>query len=205
MNDKDHWDNIYTTRSAGQVGWYTPHLQTSLSWINDLKLPVDAPVIDVGGGASTLVDDLLEAGHEDITVLDLSESALDVSRGRLTSKPDSVSWLQGDITQISLPSEKYQLWHDRAVFHFLTEPRQRQKYQQTMSRALKPGGFLVIGAFSPAGPERCSGLPVQRYNSEQLSAQFGDSFKLIRHQYEIHRTPSEIEQAYVYCLLEKTN
>ncbi len=204
MNEIEHWDNIYATRSARQVGWYTPRLETSLNWINDLELAAEASIIDVGGGASTLVDCLLASDFKNITLLDLAKSAISVTKQRLASKSTSVSWLQGDITQITLPHEAFELWHDRAVFHFLIETEQRQRYRDALQHALKPGGYFIVGAFSLDGPEQCSGLPVQRYNWEQLSNQFGDSFELKRHQYETHRTPSGIEQAYVYCLFQKT-
>jgi len=203
MNDAEHWEQIYATRSSRQVGWYAPHLKTSLNWIAELKLASKAPIIDVGGGASTLVDDLLVAGHRNLTVLELSESAITLSKKRLGTESDSVTWLQGDVMQVELPSHYFDLWHDRAVFHFLTNPKQQQKYKDALLRALKPGGHFLIGAFHLDAPPQCSGLPVQRYSVEMLCDSFAKEFHLQRYHHEIHRTPSGVEQSYVYCLFQK--
>ncbi len=128
MDRKKHWEQVYSTKPTEKLGWYKPHLQTSLTWINGLNLASDAPIIDVGGGASTLVDDLLDAGYRSITVLDISEKALSSVRARLGKKTELVTWLNGDITLVDLPTHYYELWHDRAVFHFLTESDQQRKY-----------------------------------------------------------------------------
>ena len=204
MSEAEHWEGIYSTKTAKQVGWYTPHLETSVRWITDLNLTLEDRVIDVGGGASTLVDDLLDAGHKQLTVLDLSERAISLTRKRLGILSASVSWLHGDITQIELPTQHFKLWHDRAVFHFLIDPEQQQRYRDALLNALKIGGHFIIGTFGPEAPPQCSGLPVQRYTSEQLGNTFGNEFELKHHQNEIHRTPSGVEQAYVYCLFQRT-
>ena len=204
MGNAAHWNEVYTAKPADQVGWYKPHLDTSLGWIEALDLEPGAAIIDVGGGASTLVDDLLEKGHRDVTVLDLSARALELARERLESRADRVTWLQGDITDTKLPSRKYRLWHDRAVFHFLVEPDDQQKYRKTLLRALRPDACVIIGVFALAAPPQCSGLPVQRYSVETLSAFFGPEFELQRQRHEPHFTPSGIEQAYVYCLFRRT-
>jgi SAM-dependent methyltransferase len=203
VNDAEHWEQIYATRSSREVGWYAPHLKTSLKWIAELELATQDPIIDVGGGASTLVDDLLLAGHENLTVLELSESAIGLSRKRLAAECDSVTWLQGDVTQIELPAGYFELWHDRAVFHFLAEPAQQQRYRDALLRALKPGGYFMIGVFDLDAPPRCSGLPVKRYSAEILCNNFAREFRLQRHHHEIHRTPSGVEQSYVYCLFQR--
>ena len=204
MNESEHWDKIYSTKSAQQVGWYTPHLKTSIKWITELNLTAEDPVIDVGGGASTLVDDLLIAGHKELTVLDLSEGAISLTRKRLGTLSSSVTWMNGDVTKIELPSQYFKLWHDRAVFHFLIDIERQQRYKDALLEALKEDGYFIIGTFDLEAPPQCSGLPVQRYTSEILCSTFGKEFQLKRHQHEIHRTPSGLEQTYVYCLFQRT-
>lgn len=203
MNETEHWQRVYATKSTDEVGWYTPHLQTSLRWIADLNLPLDAPIIDVGGGASTLVDDLLEIGHRGICVLDLSEQALSKVRARMGAGAKPVSWLQGDVTEIQLPERHFDLWHDRAAFHFLVAPELQRKYKDKLLAALKMSGHFILGTFGLDAPPQCSGLPVQRYSVEMLSSLFGAEFRLKRHQKEIHHTPSGIEQSYLYCLFQR--
>ena len=203
-SDVKHWDEIYSTKSSQQVGWYTPHLETSIKWITELNLATEDPVIDVGGGVSTLVDDLLIAGYKELTVLDLSESAISLTRKRLGTLSSSVTWVKGDVTKVELPSQHFKLWHDRAVFHFLIDKEQQKRYKDALLDALKVDGYFIIGTFSLEGPPQCSGLPVQRYTSEILCSTFGKEFQLKRHQHEIHRTPSGVEQAYVYCLFQRT-
>lgn len=204
MNKHKHWEDVYSSRPVDQVGWYSPHLETSIAWIAELKLSIDDPIIDVGGGASTLVDDLLDTGYRNLTILDLAENAIHITRERLGKLARSVAWLQGDVTEIRLPLNHYRLWHDRAVFHFLVEPKEQQKYIDAMLRAIRPGGYLIIGTFAPGAPPRCSGLPVQRYTAEILCQKFGKEFRLLRQQNEIHTTPSGVEQAYVYCLFQRS-
>lgn len=203
MNKTGHWENIYHTKSASEVGWYTPHLETSMKWIAELELTPDDPIIDIGAGASTLVDDLLALGHKNLTVLDLSETAIKVAQKRLAKNANAVTWLVGNVTEIELPSRYFSVWHDRAVFHFLIEPEMRQKYLDAMLKALKVGGYFIVGTFALDAPAQCSGLPVQRYTSGHLAKVFGEKFKLQRHQNEVHTTPSGVEQAYVYCLFQR--
>jgi len=194
---------MYSNKPANKVGWYASHLITSLNWIEGLDLDPDEAIIDVGGGASTLVDDLLEKGHENIAILDISKRAIQLTQERLANDSSLVTWLQGDVTRLELPSRYYRLWHDRAVFHFLTEPEIRQRYKDSLLEALQIGGFFIIGTFAPKAPPQCSGLPVQRYTSQSLSALFGNEFELKLSQYESHFTPSGLEQAYVYCLFQR--
>jgi SAM-dependent methyltransferase len=199
MNQKDHWEQVYSTRPTEKLGWYEPHLQTSLSWIKGLSLATDARIIDVGGGASTLVDDLLDAGYRSITVLDISEKALSLAKARLGEKAGLVTWLDGDIASVDLPIHSYELWHDRAVFHFLIMFEQQQKYRDNLLKALKPGGHLIIGTFAPEAPPKCSGLPIQRYTPEQLQITLGMEFELEHHHKDLHITPGGVEQMYLYC------
>ena len=204
MNKTEHWEEIYSTRSSKQIGWYAPHLVTSIKWISELDITTEDPIIDVGGGVSTLVDDLLVTGHKKLTVLDLSEKAISLTKKRLGGLSSSVTWLQGDVTQFELPLRYFKLWHDRAVFHFLIDPEQQQRYKDALLKTLKVDGYFIIGTFDLEAPPQCSGLPVQRYTSEILCNRFGKEFQLKRHQHEIHRTPSGMEQAYVYCLFQRT-
>lgn len=199
MIQKDHWEQVYSTKPAERLGWYAPHLQVSLSWIKDLGLSVNVPIIDVGGGASTLVEDLLDEGYRSITVLDISEKALSLARARLGKNAESVRWLEGDICSVDLPLHHYGLWHDRAVFHFLTSSEQQRQYRLQLLKALRPNGHLIIGTFAPEAPPKCSGLPVQRYSPEQLERALGEEFELKRHRKELHVTPGGVKQMYLYC------
>jgi SAM-dependent methyltransferase len=156
-------------------------------------------VIDVGGGASTLVDDLLDAGYRDLTVLDLSAAALRAARGRLGERADLVDWIEGDVTEVELPEARFDVWHDRAVFHFLTEEDQRARYVEAARRSVRPGGHVIVAAFGPGGPARCSGLPVVRYSPDRLHDEFGSPFALVEHASETHRTPWGSAQEFIYC------
>ena len=199
MSPKEHWEQVYSSKPTEELGWFAPHLQTSLSWITEIGMSLEAPIIDVGGGASTLVDDLLDAGYRSITVLDISRQALSLAKTRLTNNADAVSWIVGDVTATDLPVAHFDLWHDRAVFHFLTEPEQQRKYRDQLLKALKPEGHLIIGTFAQEAPPKCSGLPVQRYSSERLESTLGDEFELQRQRNELHVTPGGVEQIYLYC------
>lgn len=204
MQEKNHWEHIYASRPAENLGWYEPHLQISLSWIKGLCLAENAPIIDIGSGVSTLVDDLLDSGHQAITVLDISDKALDSVKVRLGNKAEMIRWISADITSVDMPEHSYELWHDRAVFHFLMEPGRQQKYRRNLLKALKPGGHVIIGTFAQEAPPRCSGLPVQRYTPEKLEDALGPEFELKRHRQVLHITPGGVEQMYLYCLFRKT-
>ena len=197
---KAHWEKVYTTRKPDRVGWYKPRLDTSLEWLQSQELDADAPIIDVGGGASTLVDDLLHAGFRDLTILDIAEGALELSKARLGEQASKVDWIVADITAASLPADHFAFWHDRAVLHFLTEAEDRQHYVEQLVSALRPGGYLLIGAFAPEAPPTCSGLPVQRYDVDGMAETLGDRFELLRHRKEMHVTPGGVEQMYQYAL-----
>ncbi|MGK0149622.1 class I SAM-dependent methyltransferase [Pseudomonas putida] len=203
MQDKTHWERVYTEKSADTVSWYQEHAASSVALVQRTGVTTTSAIIDVGGGASTLVDDLLKEGFSDITVLDLSAASLKVAQDRLGTQATAVQWLEADITRISLPAHRFDLWHDRAVFHFLTEDIDRDRYLEALNRAVKPGGFVIVGTFAEDGPERCSGLPVKRYNIEDLHATFGVEYELLGHAKEDHHTPFGTVQKFIYCYCRK--
>jgi SAM-dependent methyltransferase len=199
VGKQQHWETIYRQKGAAEVSWYRPHLEHSLRFIEDSGIGATGEIIDVGGGASTLVDDLLERGYRNLTVLDLSAAAIDEVRERLGARAPQVTWLVGDVTKIDLPRHRYDFWHDRAVFHFLTDEDSRRRYVKAVRHALKPNGHIVVATYGPEGPEKCSGLPVVRYSPEGIHDQFGDDFRKVGSDHEIHRTPWGTEQEFVYC------
>jgi ubiquinone/menaquinone biosynthesis C-methylase UbiE len=194
-----HWDRIYETRPAEQVSWYRPHLETSLALIERAIPGPDASIIDVGGGESTLVDDLIARGFRNVSVLDISEAAIAATRKRLGKRADRVHWISGDVTQLELPAELYDVWHDRAVFHFLTQIEQRTAYVEQVVRAVKRGGHIIISTFGPDGPAKCSGLDVVRYDADALHGEFGAQFHLVESRKELHQTPFGSTQQFLYC------
>jgi SAM-dependent methyltransferase len=199
METKAHWETVYNTKAPDAVSWYAPHLHTSLSYIRRTALPPSAAVVDVGGGEATLVDDLLDAGYADVSVLDISGKALEVAQMRLAERASKVKWLVGDVLSHPLPEQSVDIWHDRAVFHFLTEETQRRAYVEQVLNALRPGGFAIVGTFGPQGPLQCSGLPVSRYSPDELHGKFGGRFKLVESKFDQHTTPWGAEQQFVYC------
>jgi 2-polyprenyl-3-methyl-5-hydroxy-6-metoxy-1,4-benzoquinol methylase len=199
MSTKSHWEQVYRSKAPEQVSWYRPHLDISLRLIEQAAPDLSSAVIDVGGGESTLVDDMVAGGRNDVTILDISQAAIDVAKARLGRGAASVHWIAGDITQVELPSDRYDLWHDRAVFHFLTEPQQRLAYVRQVARAVKSGGHVIVATFGPEGPLQCSGLDVVRYDSDGLHGQFGPRFQLIDHLTELHQTPWGTPQQFLYC------
>lgn len=194
-----HWEEVYRTKSPHEVSWYRPHLQVSLGLIEEAAPNREAQIIDVGGGESTLVDDLLARGYRNVSILDISSTALEVARGRLGDLADTVRWLPGDVTALDFPQHRFDVWHDRAVFHFLKEPKDRAAYVRQVRRAVKPGGHVIVATFGPQGPPQCSGLEVVRYDVDSLHAQFGAGFRLATHLAELHQTPSGSVQQFVYC------
>ena len=199
MQSKQHWEKVYETKSADAVSWFQPHAESSLGFIHATGVGKDAAIIDVGGGASTLVDDLVAEGYGDLTVLDLSAAALGAARQRLGAQQDKVSWIEADIIEVELPENRYDVWHDRAVFHFLTSAEEREAYVRRVFQSVKPGGHVIVATFAEDGPEKCSGLPVRRYRPDGLHDEFGEAFALLKHQKEEHRTPSGSVQQFVYC------
>jgi SAM-dependent methyltransferase len=199
MSDQEHWDRVYTGKNPREVSWFQPHLERSLAFLEAANVGPTSAVIDVGGGVSTFVDDLLDRGFENVTVLDLSRAALDASRARLGERAARVHWICADITEASLPEAAYDLWHDRAVFHFLRDRGARERYVAAVRRSLKPGGHIVVATFGPHGPEKCSGLEVMRYSPEELHAEFGPHFASLASATETHVTPWGAEQEFIYC------
>jgi len=194
-----HWEHVYGTKAPTEVSWFRPHLETSLSLIVRVAGDRSASIIDVGGGESTLDDLIIGRGYCNVTVLDISGIAIEHTKNRLDSASQRVTWLVADITEGGLPTHSYDVWHDRAVFHFLTEPTQRLAYVHQVSSAVKPGGHVIVGAFGPEGPSKCSGLDVMRYDADSLHAEFGVRFRLMESAKELHRTPFGIMQQFVYC------
>lgn len=199
MNPQAHWEKIYSEKAPDEVSWYSAHLEASLALIEHTRVPRNAAIIDVGGGESTLVDDLLARGYENITILDIAQTAIDSNRGRLGSAADRVHWLIADITKVELEPLAFDVWHDRAVFHFLTDPGDRTAYVRQVVRSVKPGGHVIVSTFGPEGPEQCSGLKVVRYDADSLHREFGRRFSLMETSTLLHKTPIGTVQQFLYC------
>lgn len=198
MDTQEHWERVYRTKKPTEVSWYAVHLGTSLRMI-EAAARKGPSIIDVGGGESTLVDDLLDRGYQHLTVLDLSATALDVAQARLANRARRVEWLCGDVTSFPFAPHRYDVWHDRAVFHFLTAPNDRAAYVRQVARAVKPGGHVIVATFGPEGPTKCSGLNVMRYGADALHDEFGAEFRLLEHLTEVHHTPTGPTQQFTYC------
>lgn len=206
MENKQHWENVYTQKSADAVSWFQPQATQSLNIIQRLPLDKSARIIDVGGGASTLVDDLSQLNYQNLSVLDLSSAALQVAQRRLGGDTaQKIHWIEGDVTKISMPKHSIDVWHDRAVFHFLTTEGDRRQYIETVLNCVKPGGYVIVATFAEDGPEQCSGLPVQRYSASALYDEFGSPFDLLGHEKESHQTPFGTTQNFVYCYCRLTH
>lgn len=203
MQSKAHWENIYQTKDATQVSWFQQHPELSFQLIEHTGVGKTGNIIDVGCGASTLVDDLLVNGYQNITVLDISAAALQVAQQRLGSRAATVTWLEADITQVNLPYRFYDVWHDRAVFHFLTRAEDRKRYVESVQNSVKAGGHVIVATFGLDGPLRCSGLEVVRYSSDSLHDEFGNDFELVDTTNEFHHTPFGTEQKFIYCYCRK--
>ncbi len=200
MKKREHWERIYSRKDSSEVSWYQPEATMSLELIQRVAPDRQSPIIDVGGGASTLVDGLLEAGYLNVTVLDLSIAALDVARRRLGDRASQVKWVAADVLCTPFIAGGFAVWHDRAVFHFLTEQADRDRYVARARAAVRPGGYIIVASFAPEGPTQCSGLDVMRYSPDTMQAQFGADFHLLDSRQEEHHTPSGATQAFVYCL-----
>ncbi|HEY4803124.1 MAG TPA: class I SAM-dependent methyltransferase [Paraburkholderia sp.] len=203
MQSRDHWNRVYTTKTPTGVSWFQEHALQSMALIHQAGLSKDAAIIDVGGGASTLVDDLVAEHYRNVTVLDLSDAALAAAQTRLAERAGDVTWIAGDITQVELPVRAYDVWHDRAVFHFLTSQEDRDAYVRAVLRAVRPGGIVIVATFAEDGPDHCSGLPVMRYSADTLHAEFGAPFTLLRQEREEHHTPGGATQKFIYCMCRK--
>lgn len=203
MNMKTHWEHIYEKKGPTHISWYQKHAQSSLQYIRNTGIQKTDHIIDVGGGVSTLVDDLIADGFQHISILDISGTALQLARQRLGSRAANVTWIEVDITQANLPHQAYEVWHDRAVFHFLTQPADRQRYIDSVRYAVRRGGHVIVATFAADGPDHCSGLEVVRYNPEDLHNEFGDGFNLVDSTRETHQTPFGTEQKFIYCYCRK--
>jgi ubiquinone/menaquinone biosynthesis C-methylase UbiE len=205
MDSRAHWESVYQAKRADEVSWFQREPAVSRELIQRVAPDRSSRIIDVGGGASTLVDALLATGYEALTVLDIADGALAQARVRLGERAGRVQWMAGDVRTIDLPAAAFDVWHDRAVFHFLTDARDRAAYAGQLRRAVRPGGHAIVATFAEDGPERCSGLPVVRYSPEALRLEFGEPFRLIDSVRELHTTPSGSSQSFVYCLFRTTD
>jgi len=199
MDVKSHWEKVYSKKAPDALSWYRPHLETSLALIERATDIRTASIIDIGGGESTLVDDLLARGGQNITVLDVSEKAIQVTKQRLGASAEKVHWIASDIEHARLPHRAYDIWHDRAVFHFLTMEEQRSAYVRQAAYAVKRGGHVIVSTFGPEGPTECSGLEVVRYDADSLHGEFGVRFQLVESSKELHETPFGATQQFLYC------
>ena len=197
MQTSDHWDSVYRNKNFDAVSWYVPHLGESLRLIEQLCPDKTAAIVDIGGGESTLVDDLLHRHYLDLSVLDISGTAIEFTKRRLGAKAEQVSWHIGDITQHDFETKQFDLWHDRAVFHFLTEPTARQAYVQLVRRSVKPGGHVLMATFGPNGPLQCSGLEVVRYDDQRLHHEFGEGFQFMGSELADHQTPMNLSLIHI--------
>lgn len=202
----EHWEQVYRTKAPEAMSWHAAHLETSLEWIERAAPDRAAAIVDVGGGVATLAADLLAKGYSNLTVVDLAAAAIERARSEVQSRTgeaaDRVRWMVGDVTTLELSSAAYEVWHDRAVFHFLTTPEERAAYVRQVERALTPGGQVVMATFGPEGPERCSGLATCRYDAAGLAREFGAGFAVVRSAVVEHRTPWGAVQPFLYCQME---
>jgi SAM-dependent methyltransferase len=199
MDIKTHWEKVYKAKVPEAVSWYRPHLETSIALIKRSGAEPASSIIDVEAGESTLADDLLPLGYENITALDISQIAVDVCKKCLGATANRIRWLVADVTAADLRLGVYDVWHDRAVFHFLTTAEQRIAHVRNVARSVRRGGHVIIGTFGPDGPSRCSGLDVVRYNAGSLHHEFGKSFRLVESSEELHQTPFGTTQQFLYC------
>lgn len=202
FNRKKHWDNIYQTKELKDVSWYEPTPQTSLDFFNHYNVSKSAKVIDVGGGDSFLVDHLLDLGYQDITVLDISESAIKKARERLGERSRYVKWIVSDSATFK-PMEKYDFWHDRAAFHFLTDENEISNYLETAKQNINSDGIMIIGTFSENGPKKCSGIDIKQYSEKTMTERLNNFFEKIKCITIDHKTPFETIQNFVFCSFKK--
>jgi ubiquinone/menaquinone biosynthesis C-methylase UbiE len=195
---KRHWENIYRTKDFKEVSWYQPAPTTSLEFVRQSAISTTSKVIDIGGGDSLLVDNLLDLGYQDITVLDISETALERAKQRLGDRAKSVKWIVADAATFK-PTEKYDFWHDRAAFHFLTQEEEITNYLDTVQRSINPAGVLVIGTFSEQGPKKCSGIEISQYSEGKITARLRKFFEKIKCITVDHKTPTDSIQSFLFC------
>ncbi|MFT5723555.1 MAG: 2-polyprenyl-3-methyl-5-hydroxy-6-metoxy-1,4-benzoquinol methylase [Bacteroidia bacterium] len=202
FDSKKHWENIYETKSLSDVSWYQPTPTTSLEFIGALKLPLDASIIDIGGGDSFLVDHLLALGYTNLTVLDISKAAIERAKLRLDDRQNKVNWIVSDVTEFHT-IEQYDVWHDRASFHFLNSDQQVKTYIKNVHQALKPFGTLILGTFSENGPIKCSGVEITQYSQESMTQAFSNQFTKMECINVDHETPFETLQNFTFCRFKK--
>ena len=202
MDPHEHWRTVYATKSPEEVSWFEAEPEASLEAMRSLQVKPGSAVVDVGAGASRLADALLDIGFSDVTLLDIADSALDTSRARLGARADQVSWQVADVRHWR-PERRYAVWHDRAVFHFLTEAADREKYRHTLLDATRRGSLILLATFAPHGPEQCSGLPVRRYDADGLASELGDGFALREAWRQLHQTPSGASQSFQWAVFER--
>tara|TARA_R110002051_G_scaffold18367_2_gene53105 strand:- start:266 stop:877 length:612 start_codon:yes stop_codon:yes gene_type:complete len=202
MNRKEHWENVFKTKSLDEVSWYEVEPETSLSFFKESNISKSAKIIDIGGGDSFLVDNLLRLGYKDITVLDISEAALDRAKQRLKGESNKVKWIVADVANFA-PPENYDFWHDRAAFHFLTDEENIRNYTETVKNHLNKNGNLVIGAFSKNGPKKCSGLEIKQYSKTSMVSQFETYFDKVKCIEIDHKTPFDTSQNFVFCWFKR--
>jgi SAM-dependent methyltransferase len=200
MDQREHWEHVYHAKRPDEVSWFQAEARLSRQLIERVAPDRSARIIDIGAGASTLVDGLVTAGYRDLTVLDISPAALAIAQERLGHASASVTWLAGDVLSAAFVPASADVWHDRAVFHFLTDPNDRTRYVAQVRSAVRPGGYVLVATFAEDGPMRCSGLDVARYSPSALHQEFGDAFALVDSHREIHTTPAGAQQAFTYCL-----
>lgn len=199
---KKHWETIYRTKELKNVSWFQPTPETSLSFFKQLSIPANAKIIDIGGGDSFLVDNLLEMGYQDITVLDISEAALEKAKLRLGKRSENVKWIAADAASFK-PFEQYDFWHDRAAFHFLTDEQEIQSYLDAVQKSIKPTGVLVIGTFSEQGPIKCSGIEIKQYSETTMTERLNTYFEKIKCVTVNHKTPFDTIQNFIFCSFRK--
>ncbi|MBT8394284.1 MAG: methyltransferase domain-containing protein [Flavobacteriaceae bacterium] len=199
---KEHWEKIYSTKKLNEVSWYQPSPETSLNLISELNIPKSANIIDIGGGDSFLVDNLLELGYSNITLLDISRKAIERAKNRLGEKCKHVKWIEADASDFD-PTETYDLWHDRAAFHFLTDETEINNYLKSATKGVKESGHLIIGTFSTEGPKKCSGIEIKQYSEKSLLDRFKEAFKKIECKIIEHTTPFNSIQNFIFCSFKK--
>jgi 2-polyprenyl-3-methyl-5-hydroxy-6-metoxy-1,4-benzoquinol methylase len=204
MDRHEHWETVYRTKGPDQVSWFQAEARLSRELITRAAPDRAAAIIDIGAGASTLVDGLLGAGYHHLTVVDISAAALELAKTRLGAAAAPVTWQAADVLAAEFPAQRFDVWHDRAVFHFLTDPADRARYVAQVRHAVRPGGIVLVATFAEDGPLKCSGLEVARYAPDALHAEFGEGFALIESHRELHTTPSGATQAFTYCVCRVT-
>lgn len=202
MDTKKHWDRIYQEKDFTEVSWYQKKPQFSIDLIEGLMLSKDASIIDIGGGDSLLVDYLIELGYTNLSVLDISEKAILKAKKRLGENGNGINWIVSDITDFK-PNEMYDVWHDRAAFHFLTDSDSINRYKVNLNAVMNKNAFFLIGAFSLSGPSKCSGIPIKQYNSDDLASTFKEGFTLMESKYTVHNTPHNMPQEFCFATFQK--